>query len=179
MIIVHVTVPSPIGELALCASAEGLVAIRFPGEAALGEPAPPGHPLLARAARELAEWFRGERRAFTLPLAPAGTPFQRAVWTALDALPYGTTCSYAELARRIGRPGAARAVGAANGANPLPIVVPCHRVIGAGGALTGYAGGLAAKRWLLEHERRNAPPTSTHTPEGASAPPRRAGTLGA
>ena len=98
------------------------------------------------------EYFAGARRVFTVPLAPAGTPFQRLVWDALREIPYGATATYGEIAARIGRPGAARAVGSANHHNPLSIFVPCHRVLGANGALTGYAGGLEAKRKLLAIE---------------------------
>ena len=103
--------------------------------------------LLARAAEQLAEYFAGERREFDLPLAPRGTGFQERVWRALLAIPFGETRSYGELARAIGRPSASRAVGMANGRNPISIMVPCHRVIGANGTLTGYGGGLPAKRW--------------------------------
>jgi len=106
------------------------------------------------ARRQLGEYFAGARRAFELRLAPRGTEFQRLVWFALAEIPYGATWSYAELARRVGRPKAVRAVGAANGANPLPIVLPCHRVIGADGSLVGYGGGLSAKRFLLDLEGR-------------------------
>lgn len=102
--------------------------------------------------RQLAEYFDGRRRAFELPLSPRGTDFQRRVWSALVAIPYGETCSYGEVARRLGLAGGQRAVGAANARNPLAIVVPCHRVIGRDGALTGYAGGVERKRWLLAHE---------------------------
>lgn len=109
--------------------------------------------LLSRAVRELEEYFAGERREFTFPTAAEGTPFQLLVWEALREIPYGETRTYGEIARRIGHPGAARAVGQANNRNPLPIVVPCHRVIGASGTLTGYAGGLAVKERLLELER--------------------------
>jgi methylated-DNA-[protein]-cysteine S-methyltransferase len=105
--------------------------------------------------RQLTSYFEGTRTAFELTLAPCGTPFQREVWRALAAIPYGTTTTYAAIARAIGRPKAVRAVGAANGKNPLAIVVPCHRVIGRGGALTGYAGGVAYKRALLDLEARN------------------------
>jgi len=108
--------------------------------------------VLELAARQLGEYFAGERHAFDLPIAPRGTGFQERVWRALLAIPYGTTWSYGQLAHAIGRPSASRAVGTANGANPISIIVPCHRVIAASGALTGYAGGLAAKRWLLDHE---------------------------
>lgn len=109
--------------------------------------------ILEQAAREIGEYFEGKRRAFAVPTAAAGTPFQQAVWNALKEIPYGETRTYGEIARRIGHPRASRAVGQANNRNPLPIVVPCHRVIGASGALTGYAGGLAVKERLLELER--------------------------
>ena len=103
-------------------------------------------------AHELAEYFAGRRRDFTIELAPRGTPFQLAVWEELRRIPYGGTISYSELARRIGRPSAIRAVGAANGANPIPVIIPCHRVIGANGTLTGYGGGIERKQWLLALE---------------------------
>jgi methylated-DNA-[protein]-cysteine S-methyltransferase len=107
----------------------------------------------------IAAFFGGDVGAITaIPIAPGGTPFQRAVWAALREIPIGTTTTYGQLAAAIGRPTASRAVGAANGANPIAIVVPCHRVIGADGSLTGYGGGLERKRWLLAHERRHAPP---------------------
>lgn len=108
----------------------------------------------AALARELEEYFAGTRRTFAVPLAPKGTPFQQAVWHALLDIPYGDTVSYGELAARIGRPGAVRAVGAANGANPIPVIIPCHRVIGSDGKLTGYGGGIERKQWLLAHEGR-------------------------
>jgi methylated-DNA-[protein]-cysteine S-methyltransferase len=111
---------------------------------------------LASTRAQLIEYFAGERTEFDLPLAPEGTGFQRRVWTELCAIPYGTTISYGELARRIGQPTAARAVGLANGSNPLPIVVPCHRVIGADGSLTGFGGGIERKRWLLAHEKQHS-----------------------
>lgn len=109
-------------------------------------------PLLLRARTELEEYFAGRRREFDLPLAPHGTPFQQRVWQALRAIPYGSTCTYGELASAVGNPRASRAVGMANHRNPLPILIPCHRVIGASGALTGYAGGLEWKRRLLAIE---------------------------
>ncbi len=108
--------------------------------------------LLLRAMRQLEEYFEGRRREFDLPLRLHGTVFQRRVWDALLEIPYGATWSYGELARRIANPSASRAVGLANGRNPLSILVPCHRVIGADGSLTGYGGGLERKRWLLAHE---------------------------
>ena len=112
--------------------------------------------MLDRAAEQLREYFDGTRRVFDLPLAPEGTAFQRIAWRALEAIPYAETRSYGEQARAIGRPAASRAVGAANGKNPISIIVPCHRVIGASGDLTGYGGGMDAKRWLLAHEQRVA-----------------------
>jgi methylated-DNA-[protein]-cysteine S-methyltransferase len=109
-------------------------------------------PLLVETARQLTEYFAGKRLVFDLPLAARGTGFQEIVWRALCAIPFGVTRSYGELATAIGRPSASRAVGTANSKNPIAIIVPCHRVIGANGTLTGYAGGMAAKRWLLDHE---------------------------
>ena len=108
---------------------------------------------LKAAVEQLAAYFAGDLRRFDVPLAPRGTEFQRRVWDALRAVPFGTTVSYAELARRIGMPRAARAVGLAVGRNPISIIIPCHRVVGSDGGLTGYAGGLALKSWLLDHER--------------------------
>lgn len=112
--------------------------------------------VLREAAAQLTAYCEGRRKAFDLPLAPEGTPFQRRVWAALVDIPYGATCSYRAIAERIGAPTAVRAVGAANGRNPLPVVLPCHRVIGASGALTGYGGGLPFKRRLLDLERGQA-----------------------
>jgi methylated-DNA-[protein]-cysteine S-methyltransferase len=143
---------SPVGPLRLVASPEALLAIELPGHDQKTAAAGSRHPLLQRARAQLLEYFAGRRRTFELPLAPNGTEFQQAVWRELQAIPFGETRSYTDLARRLGRPGAARAVGAANGQNPIPIVLPCHRVVGADGSLTGYAGGLAMKRWLLAHE---------------------------
>ena len=150
-------IDSPIGPLRLAASDTGLHAIEFEHQR---HPVKRGtewieaaHPLLTEAAHQLDEYFAGTRREFSLPLAARGTDFQREVWRALAAIPFGATCSYAQIATRLGRPTATRAVGAANGRNPLPIVVPCHRVIGANGALTGFGGGLPVKVWLLDHER--------------------------
>jgi len=103
--------------------------------------------------RQLDEYFAGKRQNFSVPLAPEGTPFQQSVWNALCTIAYSATCSYGDIARHIGKPTASRAVGAANGANPIPIIIPCHRVIGASCKLTGFGGGLPTKRWLLSHER--------------------------
>ncbi len=152
------TMVSPVGELTLVASEQGLRAILWAEERVGRVKLPdrrddPAHAVLAEAVRQLSQYFDGQRRVFDLPLDPVGTAFQKAVWTGLGAIPYGETRSYAALAIAIGRPGASRAVGAANGRNPLSIVTPCHRVIGANGTLTGFAGGLAVKQWLLAHER--------------------------
>jgi methylated-DNA-[protein]-cysteine S-methyltransferase len=149
------TVQSPIGELTLASDGEALTGVYMTEQRHRPDlPAATGDDAVLAAAREqLAEYFAGERQAFQLPLRPAGTPFQRAVWDALREIPYGETTGYGELARRLGRPGAARAVGLANGRNPIAIVVPCHRVIGAAGALRGYGGGLDRKRYLLDLER--------------------------
>lgn len=149
---------SPVGELTLVASDQGLRAVLWADERVGRVPLPerrrdPAHAILAEAVRQLTDYFDGRRRTFDLPLDPVGTDFQKSVWTGLNAIPYGETRSYAALAVTIGRPGASRAVGAANGRNPLSIVTPCHRVIGANGTLTGFAGGLAVKQWLLAHER--------------------------
>ena len=121
-------------------------------------------PTSTRSGGQLAEYFAGTRMDFELTLNPAGTPFQLTVWSALREIPYGATASYGKIAAAIGRPDAARAVGWANGQNPIPIIVPCHRVIGADGSLTGYGGGLPAKRWLLAHEAgaRRAHPAVVH-----------------
>ncbi len=147
---------SPLGPLHVLADGDAIVGLYLEEHAR--KPAVRGadgqdSPVLRAAREQLAAWFRGERTGFDLPLRPAGTPFQREVWRVLTAIPHGETRSYAEVARAIGRPAAVRAVGAANARNPISIVVPCHRVVGASGDLTGYAGGLARKRWLLAHER--------------------------
>ena len=139
---------SPVGRLLLRADELGLIEIRFGAR----EIRTAETEILLRAERELRAYFSGELRAFGVPLHPFGTEFQTRVWNELRAIPYGTTITYGELARRIGKKGAARAVGMANHRNPLPIVVPCHRVIGADGTLTGYGGGLEIKRKLLELE---------------------------
>lgn len=125
---------------------------------------------LAEARRQLDEYFAGERQHFDLALHPLGTPFQTQVWWELARIPYGTTISYGELARRIGQPLAVRAVGAANGRNPLPIVLPCHRVIGANGSLTGFGGGLPTKRFLLSMESRVAEGDLFGVPSQVTAP---------
>jgi methylated-DNA-[protein]-cysteine S-methyltransferase len=148
----ELTMTSPLGPLRLHARGDELVAIHLP-DSAFAPARARATRVLALARDQLDEYFAGARVAFDLPLAPDGTGFQRLVWRALLAIPFGETRSYGDVARAIGRPAASRAVGAANGRNPLAIVVPCHRVIGASGALVGYGGGLPAKRWLLDHER--------------------------
>jgi methylated-DNA-[protein]-cysteine S-methyltransferase len=139
---------SPIGPLTLTERDGALAGLAFGARGACDPPTP----LLRRATGQLNEYFAGERRSFDLPLAPSGTEFQLACWQALAEIPYGETRSYGEQARRIGRPDRARAVGAANGANPIAIILPCHRVIGADGSLTGFGGGLETKRRLLDLE---------------------------
>lgn len=146
---------TPIGQLLLVADAHGLREVWFETGKHRKSPAPAWKhdpAKLAFARKQLEEYFAGERKTFDLPLHPRGTTFQVAVWKALANIPYGSTISYGELARRIGQPEAVRAVGAANGRNPLPIVLPCHRVIGADGSLTGFGGGLPTKRFLLAME---------------------------
>lgn len=149
-------IDSPVGPLFLAASAQGLRAIAFRDNrhpVRRGDDWQPGdNAVLRDARRQLDAYFAGRRRGFDLPLEPQGTPFQREVWLSLATIPYGATISYAELAQRVARPTAMRAVGGANGRNPLPIVLPCHRVIGADGSLTGFGGGLPTKRFLLELE---------------------------
>ena len=150
--------PSPVGELRLAADADGLVGVLFERHAhepwgAEGWRVTPGDSSVLAAARaQLAAYFAGELTEFDLPLAARGTPFQTRVWTSLRAIPFGETVSYAAIAARLDAPTATRAVGAANGRNPISIVVPCHRVVGADGSLTGFGGGIDRKRWLLHHE---------------------------
>jgi methylated-DNA-[protein]-cysteine S-methyltransferase len=154
------TISSPVGELTLVCSNGSLLAVLWedetPAQAGAGEPdRADDDPILLEAARQLGEYFSGRRQNFTLPLPKTlpGTPFQRRVWNALRRIPYGQTSSYGELARRIGSPAASRAVGGACGKNPLPIIIPCHRVIGQSGGLTGFGGGLETKRCLLALEK--------------------------
>ena len=153
----HTTIDSPIGPLGLVATEEGLRAVSWRGEeTSVKLPddmvEDPAHPILHQAAQQLDEYFDGKRTSFDLPLDLRGTPFQVAAWRALGDIPYGSTRSYGEQASLIGRPKAVRAVGQANGRNPVPIVLPCHRVIGANGSLVGFGGGLDLKSQLLEHE---------------------------
>ena len=159
----YITMRSPIGELTLTATDDGLTGILFEtnrhAKPRLDEwtradrsEDRPATVALSAVRRQLDEYFAGARREFDLPLAPRGTDFQYRVWNALREIPFGRTVSYIDIARRLGDPGAVRAVGAANGRNPIPIVVPCHRVIGADGSLVGFGGGIERKRWLLAHE---------------------------
>lgn len=145
----RMTIQSPIGPLTLTASENALTGVTF-GDAREGADAP--SPALELAARELAEYFAGERREFTVPLAPEGTAFQRSVWDELRRIPYGETASYKDVSTRLGKPGAAIAVGQANSKNPIPIIIPCHRVIGANGRMVGYTGGMHIKKALLAIE---------------------------
>lgn len=151
--------PAPIGPLRLAADRHGLRDIWFHADRR-PKAVPPSWIQAAEplefAQRQLEEYFAGQRQTFDLPLHPHGTAFQMQVWLELADIPFGETISYAELARRIGQPLAVRAVGAANGRNPLPIVLPCHRVIGSNGSLTGFGGGLPTKQWLLSMEDRIA-----------------------
>lgn len=151
-------IDSPVGKLTLVATDAALCELSWGGDPNDRSLAPaatpmPSHPVLTQAVRELREYFSGARRSFDVPVETAGTDFQQEAWVALREIPYGETISYGEQARRIGRPKAVRAIGGANGKNPVGIIVPCHRVVGADGSLTGFGGGMAAKSWLLDHER--------------------------
>jgi methylated-DNA-[protein]-cysteine S-methyltransferase len=154
-------IASPVGQLKLIASDKGLAAILWenedPNRVRFGPLVEsPRHPILRETERQLAQYFAGKLKAFTVPLDFKGTAFQKSVWKALLTIPFGETRTYADIARQIGRPTAFRAVGAANGKNPISIIAPCHRVIGSSGSLTGFAGGLAAKERLLKLESRKA-----------------------
>lgn len=152
------TMPSPVGRLKLVASDNGLAAVLWenhdppwaPLESSIEQEE---HPVLAETERQLNEYFQGKRRSFSIDLDPVGTDFQKTVWKELREIPFGETRSYGELAKQIGRPKASRAVGAANGRNPIGIIIPCHRVLGASGKLTGFAGGLKVKAQLLDLEK--------------------------
>jgi methylated-DNA-[protein]-cysteine S-methyltransferase len=155
------TIDSPLGVLTIRASAAGVRAVTWPdddpGRVRIDAPAvADSNDIATDAARQLEEYFAGDRRDFDVPLDPIGTDFQRAAWDALCTIPYGETVSYGEQAARLGDERKARAVGAANGRNPISIIVPCHRVVGADGSLTGFAGGIESKAWLLAHERRHS-----------------------
>jgi len=150
---------SPHGRMLLVADDHGLASVSFAGQkyaprVEKGWTRDGAHAPIAKAKRELAEYFAGRRKRFSVKLSPQGTPFQRKVWKAIAGVAFGRTIAYAELARRAGRPGSARAAGAATGRNPIGVIVPCHRIVGSNGSLTGYAGGLAKKRALLALEAR-------------------------
>jgi len=162
-VISYTILPAPVGKLLLTACSGQLTGLWVVGE----KHCPDIHPIwqpdpvaFTAAASQLAEYFAGTRWDFDLPLDPAGTHFQQLAWSALRQIPYGETRSYQQQAAAIQRPSAVRAIGTANGRNPISIIVPCHRVIGAKGTLTGYGGGLPAKQWLLAHERRHCPALS-------------------
>jgi methylated-DNA-[protein]-cysteine S-methyltransferase len=152
------TTPTVLGKLKLIASDKGLAAILWendkPARVRLGTlTEDKRHPILLQAEKELSEYLAGERKSFSVKFDPAGTPFQTKVWVALEKIPFGETCSYSAIAKQVGNVKAVRAVGAAIGRNPISVMVPCHRVIGASGALTGFAGGLKTKKFLLALER--------------------------
>lgn len=150
---------SPVGRLLLAGDAEALQLISFPAGSRARGPEPDwqrDESVFAAAIRELTEYFAGDRVEFTVPLRLNGTEFQNSYWTLLQSVRFGETTTYGALAKRIGRPKASRAVGAANGANPIPIIIPCHRVIGSNKSLTGFGGGIETKRYLLAHETRIA-----------------------
>lgn len=154
-------IASPVGRLKLVASDRGLAAVLWdnehPNRVRLGEMVENSrHRVLFLTEQQLREYFAGTRTTFTVPLDMVGTDFQKKVWCALLAIPFGETRTYGELARQLGNPNASRAVGAANGKNPVSIITPCHRMVGSDGSLTGFAGGLATKAFLLEHERAHA-----------------------
>ena len=162
----HTVLDSPVGPLTLVAENDALAGLYMSAQRHLPAATAFGvrdDAVLPGVREQLSAYFAGELEKFDVPLATVGTPFQAAVWAALGAVPYATTCTYGEVAVAVGRPTAVRAVGAATGRNPVCIVVPCHRVVGAGGALTGYAGGVERKSFLLEHERRSA--TTARRPE--------------
>lgn len=161
----QLTIDTPIGRLGITASNEAITRIFFCDtprgakgsvrrNSAINEcSAEEASPLLTLAAQEVKEYFAGTRREFTVPVAPVGTPFQQAVWVALQTIPYGQTRTYKQIAEQVGRPQACRAVGMANNRNPIPVLIPCHRVVGSNGALVGYAGGVGVKQALLELEK--------------------------
>lgn len=149
---------SPVGPLTIIAGDDGLRAVLMSdgAEQASASESSPENPVLVAAVTQLEEYFRGSRQEFDVPLDPVGTEFQQSAWQALRTIPFGETVSYGEQAERMGDKRKARAVGAANGRNPISIIVPCHRVVGSDGSLTGYAGGVDTKAWLLRHEARVA-----------------------
>lgn len=152
----RMVIACPLGFMEITATDKAVTRVHLTGRKPKGGRAFRSHPLLRESARQLREYFSGKRRVFDLALEIEGTDFERKVWKRLQGVPYGRTASYKDIARGIGRPSAYRAVGAANGKNPLAIVIPCHRIIGRDGRLVGYGGGLWRKKWLLDHEKRHA-----------------------
>ena len=151
----HHTLDSPMGQILLLAENDVLIRLEFSGKShAMGVPenSQAGSPFLHEVSGQLTQYFDGTRRTFEIAVLPRGTDFQQRVWGFLTDIPWGETRSYGQLADQVGNKGASRAVGAATGQNPISIILPCHRVIGGNGHITGYAGGLEAKRWLLQHE---------------------------
>ena len=144
-------IKSPIGNIRISADKNGLTELRFCEEGGMGKTK---NPIIAKAVKQVQEYFAGQRQRFDVPLNPDGTDFQKRVWRELLTVGCGSTVSYGNIAQAIGKPTASRAVGAANGQNPISIIVPCHRIIGSSGKLTGYAGGLERKQWLLNHEAK-------------------------
>ncbi len=177
----HTTIESPIGDLLLTGDGEAVSGLYIQDGLGAADPEPGWQrddEAFADVRAQLGEYFAGGRTEFDLPLAPQGTDFQRRVWDELRAIPYGETRSYAELARAVGKPGAARAVGAANGRNPITVIVPCHRVIGSGGDLAGFSGGVERKRALLELEAGgNGTVSPSRRGRGAAPPAARRGSL--
>jgi len=169
------SIESPLGRLVVLGDGEAVTGLYLPNHK--GWPGPDAawrqsDAAFAAVREQLAEYFAGARRQFAVPIKVAGTPFQQRVWQELTRIPFGTTITYAQLAHRVGQPTASRAVGAANGRNPISIIVPCHRVIGADGKLTGYAGGVGTKEWLLAWEREKATESAANnTASGGRQPP--------
>ncbi|NGP76041.1 methylated-DNA--[protein]-cysteine S-methyltransferase [Balneolaceae bacterium YR4-1] len=143
---------TPIGYLHLIATEDALVELSYVKHKTRQHPAKPSSGIIDKTVQQLSEYFNGERKEFSLPLAPEGTDFQMEVWKQLQEIPYGSTTTYSKLSQKMENPKAIRAIGRANGQNPIPIIIPCHRVIGANDKLVGYAGGIETKRWLLQHE---------------------------
>lgn len=155
----HLEIETPVGLLKLVADENGIMALLWENDRVSRVKLPKtvyaeNHPVLKKAAKQLTEYFAGKRTDFDLPLSPLGTEFQKKTWKALSQIPFGETRTYAQIAKKIGSPKACRAVGAANGRNPISIIVPCHRVIGANGSMTGFAGGIKTKIWLLDFEKK-------------------------
>ena len=159
----YTSLKTPVGTLQLVADDHSLYRIVFPtctNNAPVAKPAPKGHPLLNSTTSQLIEYFNGNRQNFNLPLSPQGTTFQLAAWGLIQQIPYGETRTYGEIATQLGNPNKARAVGGAANKNPLPLIIPCHRVMGTGGKLTGFAGGLETKQFLLTLEQKRAQPSA-------------------